>query len=205
MKIHIKLLSGDIIVYIPRHVRGQRCKIETHKAQIEEMILKYLDLSKETHFVNIITEDDEKELDNVYYGGNVYIKSEYYEENTEENPIFAFVQSYDEKKRSYFESCLVLLNKASSMYYSLDENIRSITEDQAYEDPNCDIRIYHIKNGLETTIWQMSQDLGIPIILNTCDPHRNTVKKTSENPDRTILYYTRLIEDCEKKLKDMKN
>jgi len=207
MKLYVKLMSGEILTYTTRGVRGQRCKIETHKPHMEEMVLKYLDLSRETHFVKLLTEDDEKEMDQVYYGKYVYRKSDYYEQNTEENPIIAFVESYEDQKESYFSSCIELLNKASSLYYSLDENIRSLKENDVYEDDSDYAKyydIYSIKKDLEIAIWQMSNSLGIPVILSECDPQRNTVRKMSKEPSMTILYYTRSIENCEKKLKNMR-
>lgn len=207
MKLYVKLMSGEILTYTPRGVRGQRCKIETHKPHMEEMVLKYLDLSKDTHFVKLLTEDDEKEMDQIYYGQYVYRKSEYYEENKQENPIFAFAESYEDQKESYFSSCIELLNKASTLYYSLDENIRSLKEEDIYGENSDYYRyydIYLVKNELEIAIWQMSNSLGIPIILSECDPQRNTVRKISKDPTKTILYYTRSIENCEKKLKEMR-
>lgn len=202
MKIYIKLLSGNMLTYTPRGVRNKRCKIETHKPHIENIILKHLNLSKETHFVKILTEIDHKEID---HKENDHI---YYEENTEENPMFALVESYEEQKESYFKTCEDLLNKASALYYSLDENILSITEEQVYEDPAFEkfFDIYHIKNELGIDIWQLSRILGIPVILKGgFDPQTNTVRKMNrENASNTIIYYTHSIEECEKRLKETK-
>ena len=43
-------MSGDILDYIPRGVRGEKCKIFTHKSHIEKMVLDHLDLNLNTYF-----------------------------------------------------------------------------------------------------------------------------------------------------------
>lgn len=40
MKIYVKLMNGDILEYNPKIVRGQKCKIETHKPYIQKMVLE---------------------------------------------------------------------------------------------------------------------------------------------------------------------
>ncbi len=190
-------MSGDILEYTPRSVRGNRCKIETHKPHIQRMVLDHLNLEESTHFVNIITEEDQKQIDEIYYSSTVTPPPIYYGENTQDTPFYVFVQSYEEQKENFFQSCQELLEKARTLYYSLSDSVRSLKRnDEDYEFDN----ILDARDELEVAIWQLSNSLGISIILPNCDPQRNTSKKMSKNPTRTILYYTRSIEACQNKL-----
>ena len=186
-------MSGDILEYTPRSVRGNKCKIDTHKPHIKRMVLDYLNLEQTTHIVDIITEEDQKAMDDVYYSFSITPKPIYYKENTQENPLYIFVQSNEEQKEIFFNSCHELLEKAKSLYYSLSEKDVVVEDFRLYD-------LLEVRDELETAIWQLSNILGIPINLPNCDPQRNTSKKISGNPTHTILYYTRLIEDCQHKL-----
>lgn len=189
MKLYIKLMSGDILEYVPRSVRGNRCKIETHKPYIQRIILDHLKLNEDAYLVKILTEEDQKEIDNIYYSRMITPKSEYYMDNT---TLFSFVQSIDDYEDSFFQSCESLLLKAKELY--------SIVQDKK-EDIYDDIK--DIKEELKETMWQMSYSLGIPVIIGgDFDPQINSTKKISKDPTRTVLYYTRALENCENKLRN---
>jgi len=182
-------MSGDIIEYVPRSVRGNRCKIETHKPYIQRIILDHLKLNEDAYLVKILTEEDQKEIDNIYYSGFIRHKSEYYMDNT---TLFSFVQSIDDYKDSFFQSCESILLKANALYSIIQDKKEDIYDD--------------IKEELKQTIWQMSHSLGIPVIIGgDFDPQVNTTKKISKDPTRTVLYYTRALENCENKLNKLKN
>lgn len=199
MQIRIRLLSGDILTFTPKGVRGNRCKIATHAPHIRQMVMTHLQLSSDTHFITLVSEDDVKEMDHVYYGFSVYPKSEYYQDGEE---ITAFAESFEEQKENYFASCTELLTKATQLYESIGIHTRALTENQIYDDEEYTYMkysdIYDVKHELELAIWTMSHDLGIPIILTGCDPQKNTTRiMASNHPTKTILYYTRSIASCE--------
>ncbi len=210
MKIQIKLMSGDTLDYIPRSVRGERCKIITHRPHIERLVLEHLKLPFNTHFIKLLTDEDQKEFDDVYYNMNgIKRKSEYYLDN---QIIFAFAQSYKDHRDSFFESCEQILSKAKELYYSIDTSIRELTSDKLnkiLEENGFNVYIslsnyYDIKVELENALWQMSNCLGIPLDIRGYDLQKNDKKKMSPNPTITILYYTRSIEKCEQKLEQLK-
>jgi len=195
MKVYIKIedmkedmkedVKEDVIEYNVK-VRGQRCKKETYKSRIEMFVLDHLGLNTDTHFVRLLTGEDEKELEDVYVKGYITRKSEYYFEG---ETLKAFVQTFEEQRNIFFQKCEVLLSKARQLYHSLRE--------EENEEENINYIKKDIKEELETAMWQMSHSLGSPVIINGCDPQVNTVKKLSKDPVRTILYYTRSINSCE--------
>jgi hypothetical protein len=203
MLISVKLLSGEVLPYTLRGVRGNRCKIATHAPHIQSLVLSRLALSPETHFVKLITEEDVKEMEQVYYSRYVFCKSEYYENGLE---ILAFVESFEAQQETFFISCEELLSKASALYASLGEKERSLTENQVYEMDEFShlYPVYTVKNELETAIWGMSHALGIPLTIGECDPQENTVRTLVKEPSIFILFYTRSIERCETFLKNCK-
>ncbi len=203
MHLSIKLLSGEILDYTPRGSRGNRCKIATHAPRIQSLVLTHLSLSPETHFVKLITEEEVKEMEQIYYSHSVFQKSEYYENGLE---ILAFVESFEAQKESFFMSSEELLNRASTMYASLGEKERSLTENDVYESEEFSslYPVYTVKHELEEAIWQISRVLGIPLRIGTCSPQENTVRILAEEPSTFILYYTRSIESCETFLKKYK-
>jgi hypothetical protein len=212
MLINIKLMSGAILEYTPVGVKVERCKIETHRPRIEKMVLEHLKLNTDSYFVKLLTQEDEKEIENIYYSKFITRKSEYYLDNV---ILTAFVESYDDQRDYFFERCEDLLFKTNELYYSLDNNIRDLTMKKVDElkdivpsglkkgDNSEFIRFneyFEIKIGLENAIWQLSYSCGVPVIIKGLDTQQNIVRKLSKDPTRTIIYYTRSLEECKKKL-----
>ena len=223
MLINIKLMSGVILEYTPTGVREERCKIETHRPHIEKMVLEHLKLNTDSYFVKLLTQEDEKEIENIYYSKFITRKSEYYLDNV---ILTAFVESYDDQRDYFFERCEDLLFKTNELYYSLDNNIRDLTMQKIDElkdivpsglkngesgengENNEFIRFneyFEIKIGLENAIWQLSYSCGVPVIIKGLDTQQNIVRKLSKDPTRTIIYYTRSLEECKKKLSYLSN
>jgi hypothetical protein len=188
-------MSGDILEYCAK-IRGQRCKKDTHKPRIEKLVIDHIGLSMDTHFVKLLTEEDEKEIDDIYYKGYITRKSEYYMDNSTLNAI---VQSYDEQKKYFFQSCEELLSNTKQLYQSL---LLEIEEKKDDEKTWKDYVREEVKKELETSLWQLSYSLGIPIMIDGCDPQVNCVKKLSRDPSATIIYYTRLIDSAKKRTQE---
>ena len=111
--------------------------------------------------------------------------------------IIAFVQSYKDHTDSFFKSCEKLLTKSKELYYSLDNIKDEKLENEKDLKKYILSKYFDIKLELKTAIWQLCNCLGIPILIGDCDPQNNNNKKMSPNPTRTILYYTRSIDNCE--------
>jgi hypothetical protein len=187
-------MAGDTLEYYIEDSK-EKCSIEKHKKNIQQMVLDHLNYSSKEYLVRLLSEEEEKLYDKIYYSSSIHTPEYYFDKSI----LFAFVQHFDIHKEIFLENCKNLLLNIESEYYSINEKIRNLT----YDD------IHFLSTSDSDNDYEVDKKC---IYLNITEKLERSInilsfyiKKEKVPNDTTyfILYYERLLKDCQEKIKSL--
>lgn len=183
-------MNGEILEYYTESI--EKCIIENHKKNIQKMVLDHLNYSSKEYLVKLLSEEEEKLYDKVYYS-SYFRAPEYY---FNKSILSAFVQHLDLHKEIFLENCKNLLTNIESEYYCIDEKIRNLTYDDIHFSSSYDDCEFDKKCIYLDIIEKLERSISI----------LSFYIKREKVPDDTtyfILYYERLLKECQEKIKSL--